>query len=174
MAPITRSHTRYAHGEFCKYVMEQPTVMELIVKNIETPREIAVLKAVFKSERCTDALNKVTNMNNAKHVVRRNYFVKLIQRRVDENSQMAYDYVFCCAMMDMFKEILEFEDILINNKINNHTINNKCFVSFVNNVIDKVDYVKRLFHSLAENDNGFSLRIDSYKAKFEAIKLALE
>ena len=67
MAPTTRSATRYARGEFCKYVMEQPTVMELIVQHIEQPRDIIVLKAVFKSERCIDAINKCNTAVRVKY-----------------------------------------------------------------------------------------------------------
>jgi hypothetical protein len=63
MAPVTRSQARSAHGEFCKYVMEQPTIMQLIVSNLEAQpvlvarKSLIRLKTIFKSERCTDVVN---------------------------------------------------------------------------------------------------------------------
>lgn len=63
MAPVTRSQTRNRLGELAKYVMEQPTVIENIIRKLnessieETYFDLFHLKLVFKSERTVDVIN---------------------------------------------------------------------------------------------------------------------
>ena len=161
MAPLTRSHTRYMHGDFCKYVMEQPTIMNIITNNLETnaPIKIAIfslknLKLVFKSDRCVDVLKSAV-MKSEAIGERVDDFMATVHMKLQRIELIENTSSKCENVLEMFEYIVQFNDVLRRQE----------FKAFVRMAIYKID-------SLASDKKANHLmvkKLQDYKRFFENI-----